>query len=350
MKRIIIYVAACLLSYSLQGQQPDFIKGIYGNPGALLSAGHSFQSLGVNAVFVRSISLNEKFFSDAKKEGVRVYVEFPTLNGKQYLETHPEAWPINEKGEKSPPADWFIGICPTDPGFLDYRVQQLRSLLKEYPVDGVWLDYLHLHAQFETPQPILPETCFCERCVNQFQQASGVPVTGGTISQRAQWILSQADSSWRVWRSGVVNGWVTEMRMTVKELRPEALLGIYYCPWYPEDFNNAQFRILGLDLQALSALADVFTPMLFHHMMGRPVDWVAEYTEWLVKMNYTDGKNPMIWPIVQAHNHPGIITAEEFRQVMMNGSRPPSTGIMMFSEQSLLQDKRKLEVVRELYR
>src|SRR6185295_14699956 len=115
-------------------KQPDlpFIKVVYGNPAALLSEAHTFQKLGVNAVFVRSASLNERFFNAAKQEGVRVYVEFPTLNGEEYLAQHPAAWPINEKGERAPQADWFMGICPTDQGFRDYRFQQLRTILTQF--------------------------------------------------------------------------------------------------------------------------------------------------------------------------------------------------------------------------
>ena len=105
----------------------------------------------------------------ARKEGVRIYVEFPVLNGKEYLEAHPEACPITDKGERAGPADSFMGICPTDPGFRSDRQKALASLLSAYAVDGIWLDYFHWHAQFERPDPILPETCFCERCLHLFE-------------------------------------------------------------------------------------------------------------------------------------------------------------------------------------
>ncbi|CAN5208850.1 hypothetical protein BH23BAC1_BH23BAC1_32960 [soil metagenome] len=335
----------------INGQKiPDFVKGIYGNPGTLLEAGYDFKSLGVNAIFIRSISLNEEIFNSSKSQDVKVYVEFPTLNGKDYLQHHPDAWPINEKGEKASPADWFMGICPTDQGFFDYRMNQLKSILSKYEIDGIWLDYLHWHAQFETPEPILPETCFCNRCTKLFSEAMAISVPSGSISRKAQWILSSADSSWRAWRSQIINYWVTEMKNEVKKSRPEALLGIFYCSWFPSDYDGALYNILGLDVKTLAGIADVLSPMLFHMMMGRSVDWVQEYTLWL--KNYTgntSGKNFRIWPIVQAHDHPGTISAIEFRQVMLNGSEPPSTGIMMFSDQALIKNPEKVEVMKKLY-
>jgi hypothetical protein len=82
-------------------------------------------------------------------------------------------------------------------------------------------------------------------------------------------------------------------------------------------------------------------------MMDRPVAWVHEYVEWLSHSSST--KKPTIWPIVQAHNKPGVISAKEFSEVMQNGSRPPATGIMMFSDQSLLQDPEKIKIMKEFY-
>jgi hypothetical protein len=176
---------SCKSSPSQEASE-EFIKGVYGNPGTLLKAGYSFDSLGMNAVFVRSGSLNREFYETSKKQGVKVFVEFATLNGKEYLKEHPDAWPIDEKGEKSPPADWFMGICPTHQGFKESRDEELREILSTYEVDGVFLDYVHWHAQFETPEPILPETCFCDRCTQAFGASIDTVIPGETIPQRAE--------------------------------------------------------------------------------------------------------------------------------------------------------------------
>lgn len=350
-------ISICLLAFFVNlsvSAQPDekapFIKGIYGNPNTLLQAGHSFQSMGVNAIFVRSVSLTEDLYRTARENGVRVFVEFPLLNGKQYLEKNPEAWPIDEKGEKSPPADWFMGICPTDPGFRQYRFEQLHDLLKDYEVDGVWLDYVHWHAQFETPDPIFPETCFCDRCISTFESQMNLKVPVGDIPSRSAWILTESDSVWRVWRSKILTGWVKEMKTSIKEKRPDILLGVFYCSWFPSDFNEALYRNLGINVIELAGVADVLSPMLFHRMMDRPAGWVHEYVAWLYEqLDSSTGNKPGIWPIVQAHNKPGVISAQEFNDVMRNGARSPAGGIMMFSDQSLLQDPEKLNVVKDFY-
>jgi uncharacterized lipoprotein YddW (UPF0748 family) len=341
-----------LLCFEMRAQEAKalgFVKGVYGDASAFLKNGMSLKSLGINAIFVHSGSLKVELYQAARKEGVRVYVEFPTLNGKEYLEEHPEAWPINERGERAPIADWFMGICPTDPGFRKYREEQLRDLLSRFQIDGIWLDYLHWHAQFETPEPILPETCFCERCLQRFQAETNADIPAGDVQQKAQWVLTRSDSSWRLWRSKVLTDWVSDMSAILKSSQPAALLGIFYCPWYTEDYRGALYRTLGLDMKALAKITDVFSPMLYHHMMGRSSDWVGEYIRWLDQTVIGDGK-ALIWPIVQAHNKPGIITTEEFREVMWNGSRAPSSGIMMFTLHTLIGEPGKLEVMKDLYR
>jgi hypothetical protein len=327
-----------------------FIKGVYGNPGALLEAGHNFDELGLNAIFVRSVQLDQHVYETARAQQVRVYVEFPTLRGNGYVDDHPEAWPIEETGEKSPPADWFMGVCPTDPDFIEYRREQLRNILETYNPDGIFLDYTHWHAQFETNEPILPETCFCERCMTRFSDETGTELPDGDLPEIAGWILEQADPQWRDWRNDVLNNWMIDMKTIVREKQPEALVGIFYASWFPHEHDGALYRTLGIDVEAYAEIADVMAPMLFHKMKDHDPEWLSEYTSWLGDLIETSVEDkPLVWPIVQAHDNPVEVTPEEFRQVMLEGSKPPVSGIMMFSDQALLDNPEKMEVMKQLY-
>ena len=180
------------------------IRGIYGHPRPLWDKGFALSDLGINAVFVHSGSIDEKMIQKARSEGMKIYAEFATLNGRDYVEDHIEAWAVNQKGEHVDAASWFMGVCPTEPGFRQYRYQQLRGLLAEFDLDGIWMDYVHWHAQFEEPEPILPETCFCDNCLSTFSYDKTIEVPAGNTSQRAEWILSHADSEWRDWRCEVI--------------------------------------------------------------------------------------------------------------------------------------------------
>jgi hypothetical protein len=206
------------------------IRGIYGNPKPFWSQGLNLPDLGVNAVFVHSGSINQAMVARARSEGVKVFAEFATLNGRNYVEEHPEAWAINEKGIKVEAATWFMGVCPTEPGFRKYRNNQLRVLLQQFDLDGVWLDYVHWHAQFEDPEPILPETCFCDHCIKGFSDDLQLVIPEGPTDERAEWILENEQEKWRDWRCKVVYEWTVEMKGILQEERPGALLGLYHCP------------------------------------------------------------------------------------------------------------------------
>ncbi|MEO1011339.1 MAG: hypothetical protein AAFX53_08545 [Bacteroidota bacterium] len=327
------------------------IKGVYGSPASLWEKGYHLNDLGVNAVFVHSGSLTPEMVHRAKSEGARVYAEFATLNGKNYVEDHPEAWALNEQGEKVEAATWFMGVCPTDPGFRKYRMEALHSLLIQYPqLDGVWMDYVHWHAQFEDPEPILPETCFSDSCIQEFSADSGIAVPEGTIPQKAAYILKNHDESWRSWRCQIINSWAREIKEIITKTNPEALLGLYHCPWTDGEFNKARERILGLDYDLLKNTVDVFSPMVYHQRMGRNPEWVADNIDWLGrKLQVQEGTFPKIWPIVQAHNSPDSISASEFETVLKGGLSGESSGVMMFTTAALAEDRAKIKVARKVY-
>jgi hypothetical protein len=322
------------------------IRGTYADPKAFWTKGGRLDEYGINAVFVHSGSITAELMTRAKAEGAAVYAEFATLNGKGYVEKHPEAWPVNEKGERAPAASWFMGVCPTEPGFKAHRMRQLEDLLHKHEVAGVWMDYVHWHAQFEEPEPILPETCFSPTCLAAFQAATRIRVPEGDTSEKARWILSRHDKEWRAWRSSVIVAWASDMRKLLKAKRPGALLGVYHCPWTDDEYKGALRRTLGLDLGKLASIVDVFSPMVYHGRMGRPPEWVGDYVKWISARV----SGPKIWPIVQAHNEPRVISAEEFERVMALGVSGRATGIMMFTIGSVVEDPDKLSVLKKLYR
>jgi len=326
------------------------IRGIYGSPDAFWKKGHRLDQLGVNSIFLSGGSLNEKMMTHAREEGLKVFAEFPVLNGKNYVDKHPEAWAVDKEGNKVQPASWFMGVCPTEPGFRRNRMAELRKLLQRMAVDGVWMDYLHWHAQFEEPEPILPETCFCENCLTTFQAATGIDLPEGTTRLKAAYILDSHDKIWRTWRCAVIAGWARDFKIIIEQERPGALLGVFHCPWTDSEFNGARHRILGLDYDMLKEIVDVFSPMVYHGRMGRDPAWVGENIEWFCnRLEIKPGTYPKVWPIVQAYDDPKIITPGEFGNVMKMGLSSASTGVMMFTASSVAGDDSKTSVMQKIY-
>ncbi len=348
MVRFVCVLSICVVAGAQPAPKRLEVRGAYSHPGAFWKTGARLDEYGINAVFVHGGSINAELARRVRGEGARLFAEFATLNGKGYVESHPEARPVNERGEKAPAATWFLGACPTEPGFRAWRLKQLEELLDQHAVDGVWMDYLHWHAQFEDPQPVLPETCFSPTCLREFSRASGIRLPGGSVAEQARWILARHDREWREWRCGVILDWIRAVRAVMERKRPGILLGSYQCPWDDRDFGGARQRILGLDLKRMAPLVDVMSPMVYHARMGRPGEWVGEAVEWLGR-TVAGPRAPRIWPIVQAHGDPREISRQEFARVLELGRSGPATGVMMFTIGSVAQDRGKMAALKELY-
>ncbi len=350
---IFLLILLPITNTSCKKETTDLVKvrGIYGNPKPFWDQGLNLNDLGVNAIFVHSGSIDSSMIKRARSEGLKVFAEFATLNGKNYVDNHPEAWAINEKGEKIEAATWFMGVCPTEPGFRQYRINQLEALLLKYDLDGIWMDYVHWHAQFEDPEPILPETCFCDGCLDKFSNDIGIEIPTGTVRDKSQWIFDNHDTSWRDWRCKVIFEWTLDFKNIIKRVNPKALLGIYHCPWNDEEFNGARRRILGLDYNLLKETIDVFSPMVYHQKMGYDPEWVGENIKWFGNtLGLDNNAFPKIWPIVQAANDPGIILNEEFEAVLRGGLAGKSSGIMMFTSYAVAEDDGKIKVMKKVYK
>lgn len=349
------FILAILMFFNLfscahEPVQQIEIRGVYGHPKPLWDKGYSLPELGINAVFVHGGSIDSTLMERAKNENIKVYAEFATLNGKNYVEEHPEAWAINEKGERVEAASWFMGVCPTEPGFREYRFNQLQTMLNKYDVAGIWMDYVHWHAQFEEPEPILPETCFCDHCLSTFSENKKVQIPEGITAEKAQWIFQNKDKEWRDWRCEVILEWSVQFRIIIEKEKPGTLLGIYHCPWTDDEFDGARRRILGLDYDLLRNVFDVFSPMVYHERMGREPVWVEENIRWFCdRLEIKNGASPKVWPIVQAYNNPGIVTAEDFETVLKGGLAEPSSGVMMFTTRAIADEEPKIEVMKNIY-
>lgn len=349
-----LFLLVCLgISAASAQDKTIVIRGGYADPNEFWATGARLDEYGVNAVFIRGDSLDEATFTRAKAEGCQVFAEFATLNGRygDYVKNHPDAHPIDDSGRPAPPATWFMGVCPTHPGFKQFRLDALRDVLTRFDLDGIWMDYTHWHAQFEDPYPVLIKTCFNDTCLNAFAAWSGRNVPGATTAEKAHWIFSQAAKPWEDWRVSVIVDWAKEIRSLVKEIRPRALLGIYHTAWKDEDLSGVRRRCLGLDFDALAPYVEVFSPMIYHGRSGKSPAYVKEFVDYLGAkpwMKTAPGTYPQLWPIVQAHDDPRV-SPEEFEQVLEYGLGGRSTGVMMYTLGSVAKDAGKMAVMKRVY-
>jgi hypothetical protein len=311
----------------------DLVRGAYSSPKPFWDRGHRLDQFGIDAIFVHSGSISADLVRRARAEGARVFAEFATWNGRSAA---PEALPIGPDGKVSPKQTWFQGICPTHEPFLQARFAELEKLVTAHELDGVWLDYLHWHAQFEDPEPGLPETCFNPSCLERFRRDTGIQAAAPAE------ILRRHEREWRDWRCSLVVDFARRCRAVLAKHAPKALLGNYHCAWRDDEHGGARRRILGLDVEALDQAFDVLSPMVYHGRSGRPVAWVRENVEWWSRRT----RRARIWPIVQAHQVP----AAEVEPALRGGLAGRASGVMMFTLGAVAEDPAKLDALKKVYR
>jgi len=335
------------LHLSIEPRPHIEVRGIYGGmPTSLIGNGKTLADFGINAVWLGSQVVDRITVDGIHAQYARAYAEFNTMHHAAFLSDHPDAAPVGPDGRISPPPDGWQGVCPTHPEYRKHRMDAFYSLLHDNPIDGVWLDYHHSHASWEQAVPTLPDTCFCPRCLRQFQLQTGLdtPVSADELS-----------SEWVTWRCSVFTDWVREFREIRDKVRPQALLGTFHCPWTDTERDGAITRKLAIDLRAQVEHLDVLSIMPYHARFGysSDIEWINRQTAWLgdylgITGNGTETKQ--IWPILQASDWGEKVTAGEIGAVVEAGTRRPATGVMVFNWGSFGSQTDKVAALADVYR
>jgi hypothetical protein len=332
------------------------VRGIYGGvPTQLFDQGRTLAEYGVNAIFLGSGGIASEVLTLLKGQGARVFAEFNTMHDAGYLKEHADAAPIGSDGQVCPPPDGWQGVCPTHPGYRQYRMGAFRVVLERHAVDGIWLDYHHSHASWEQAVPNLPDTCFCERCLGQFTAETGIKLPEEPTENRSRRLLGEHREAWTTWRCGVFTDWVREFRSILDQTRPGALLGTFHCPWTDTERDGALRRKLAIDLKAQARCIDVFSIMPYHARFGHAADpaWISRQAAWLGRhlgITGAAGERHKIWPIVQLSDWGEAVPPAQVREVLDHGTRLPATGVMVFAWGSLHTEPEKVDALGAFYR
>lgn len=123
-------------------------------------------------------------------------------------------------------------------------------------------------------------------------------------------------------------------------------LGYFAVPFRAEE-EPLLISSLGQDHRLLGGFFDVISPMLYHRMVKKPVDYISEYVDYLHRLT----KKPIL-PIIQVKDMPDDLPDEfdqkEMKLAFQSGARPPSEGVAWFSWNAAIE-KGKTQIIEEIF-
>jgi hypothetical protein len=309
----------------------------------------ALHDLGANAVF--SNNLAPELLRGLRAANIKVYATINVFGEQSLWKRHPILRPMNNNGEvlALQPGN---GICPTQRWYWP-RVLRNLSQRAEAGYDGVWLDFIRFSGHWEQAKPKLERVCFCDSTLADFSRATGIAFPanlpapalnappdssrslGPDNAAKAAWILAHHRSAWRNYLGTVIASFVQQAKEALIKKNAGATLGLFVVPWQREEFNFAMVEVLGQDYRKLKEHADVFSPMLYHELCGREVDWIARFVEYTAKET---GKP--VWPIIQSDlGKEHRVSDDAFAAAVLSALDPPSQGVIIFNYKTLLEAK-----------
>lgn len=291
----------------------------------------SFGSASVENIFlVRSI-LND----------TDIYVEVPAFAGFELLEKYPDSKPVEATG-KTTQKDSYCGLCPTHPGLRRECLDKVKKLL-ELDVNGIWLDFIRYPTKWEEPEPDILDTCYCDRCLKMFSEYLGESVHGNTLEEKVQHIDGSFYVEWLEFKSAQITSMVKDVKNLINESGKPIKLGFFAIPWEDKEYGAAIKRIMGQDFNQLASLVDVISPMLYHKMCGKPVEWVKQKVEYFWQLGI-----PFI-PLIQTESRISDITVDEFKKALEYAGSKPSSGVCIFFVEDMLKDSDKVGAAKSFF-
>ncbi len=296
-------------------------------------------SWGINAVF--GVHDDRALSEVLRQGGIKIFAEFGVFVGEEYWSRFPESRPVTSEGRRQEKEEWYAGVNPSNEQVRKEKLADFQAMLESRQLDGIWLDFIRWPCHWEVVNPRLEFTSFDKDTLEKFSRDTRIKLDSRDDPVGAALLLQDRyRAEWDRWRCDQVTSWVAESRKLIDSYSPNTKLGLFGVPWI-RDYDNAIITVIGQDYETLGQYIDVFSPMVYHKMCGRPVSWIGEVTGW---MSETTGKNVM--PIIQTVNTPGSLSPGELGEATRSALEAPgSMGVIFYNLEGL--NEQKLEAARE---
>ena len=261
-----------------------------------------------------------------RQAGIKTFGLVVLFQGEQHWESHTESRPIMADGQPLFKDRWYAGVCPNQPWLRQEKLREIEEMLESGFYDVINLDFIRYPVHWEVPEPRIPDTCYCSFCLRKFQTDSGIaiPAAISDAPKASAWIKANRREHWHRWRADQITSFCSDVRNLRYRIRPETLISLAAVPWQPDDYDNAIYRVVGQDFRALAKVVDVFNPMSYSVLNGRPIGWIGEVNAYFVR----ETGRP-VWPfVIFSPEHP--LSRPDWREVFDQSLSKGAEGLIAF--------------------
>jgi hypothetical protein len=352
MKNLIIgfIVLQSILAFACCSREPEKIIGIkiYEYDKEYNQLIDKWKNMGINTAFIsKELAANSSFRQILKSNNIKVFIIFPVFYDPESLKKDSTLYAITNNG-KTAKDDWVEFVCPSRTSFRKMKIDEAAGLIRELQPDGLSIDFIRQFVFWEMIYPdrsseSIEMACFCDTCVGNFCRKNKIvlPDTCTTTAQKAGFILKSHSDSWNGFRCDLITSMTREIADMARSVKPGIKINFHAVPWRDSDFNGANKRIAGQDLQKITPFTDYISPMCYSQMLKRDAGWIASI---VTEMN---GKAPgKIVPSIQVYPYyiDDSFTVEDFRKCVNAALEAPSKGVVFFSWPLFEKDPERMKI------
>jgi hypothetical protein len=291
-----------------------------------LESVNKLKAMGISGVFG---GYDDDEFIDLMHENdMKVYASMGCFVGKQFWNQYPESRPIKSNGESLEEIAGYCGVIPTHKIIRQERLDALKHLANDTKADGIWLDFIRWPYRWEKNLPIDEQMSFDKITIQQFKEYTDIKT-----DLDADIILDKYPEQWTQFKCDTITSWVKDAYEIIKKTDRDVILGMFSVPWQSHESNDRIKRVTGQDLSALNDFMDVMSPMVYHQICNKPIDWIEKISKDAIE--YTDGAN--VWPIIQSIDFDGILETDEYKKTIIHSlGIDDIEGVMIYQLESHL--------------
>ncbi len=345
---IAIVIASCNSNLNNANKQIIGVKA-YEVPTDINATLNEWKELNFNTVFIsKEIALNTEFVTKAKQNNIKLFLIAPIFYNPDALQKHPEWYAIKSNGKKAQ-ADWVEFVCPSQTEYIHQLTDSLKNLVKNTKVDGISLDFIRhfLYWEMVTPQTnpdSIPNTCFCEKCVNEFEKKYGLTIPKNNTIEVSNFIISNYNNEWTEFKQWQIESTVAYLVNEIKKTNPDIKINLHAVPWLVSNYNGSIYSKAGQNIKNLSKYVDYISPMLYHHMTHNSTMWIKQTID---SMNrYAPDKIIPSIQVLKEYRTAGI-SDKEFEESLNNSLAKPSLGVILWSWDQLKTSKSKKQIIKK---